>query len=74
MFVDDKGNSLTNREIMDVFIYGYYAHTNSKHEATIAQWESDPKVFHSFKLLFLVSLQLVFKTAIRIRDNILKLP
>ena len=35
----DEGHKLTHREIMKAYLYGKYAHLNSKYTVTIKRWE-----------------------------------
>ncbi len=69
-FVDSEGVSHTNRDILEAFLYGFYAHTSEPHEATLDRWAKEPKTFFPFKLLFLAALRLLYETAVDIKAQL----
>lgn len=56
MFADPKGNSITNQEVFDTFMYGGYAHRDKAHSKKFKEWEASEQ-FMSLKLIFLMSVR-----------------
>lgn len=69
--VAGSDESLTNRDVLDVFLYGHYAHRNKNHEASYQKWKEQPLVFTELKANFLLSLSNLFATAREMRTLIL---
>jgi hypothetical protein len=69
MFADPTGEVTTNRQLVDTFLFGSYAHLNRAHRARFKAWQSDPQ-FHSLKLLFLLGLKVILEMAGRMADAV----
>jgi hypothetical protein len=67
---DHAGNSVTNREILETFLYGSYAHLNRKHGATLRQWQSSPRQYYPLKLMFILAVKILLQTAGKISGEI----
>lgn len=67
---DHAGNSLTNRQILEAFLYGSYAHIERKHAARLRQWQTSPHQYHALKLMFILALKILLQTAGVMRDEI----
>lgn len=60
---DHAGDSLTNREILETFLYGSYAHLDRTHGATLQQWQSSPRQYYPLKLMFILTVKILLQTA-----------
>jgi|GEM_PF-2424219 len=60
---EPTGEVKTNRQLVDTFLYGAYAHLNRDHQRRFRVWKALPQ-FHSLKLLFLLGLQELLKTTV----------
>lgn len=65
-----QGESITSRELFDVFLYGHYAHRNPQKEQRFIQWQSNWVTFPHYKLGFLMSLSVLFSCAHEMRTAI----
>lgn len=60
---DHAGKSLTNREVLETFLYGSYAHLDRKHGATLREWQSSPRQYYPLKLMFILAVKILLQTA-----------
>ena len=65
LFLDPSKTIQTNRQLLDTFLYGNYAHMNRDHRARFKAWQ-DHKNFHSLKLQFLLGLKVILDMAVDI--------
>jgi hypothetical protein len=56
-------DAVTNRELLDTFLYGSYAHLEARHRTRFREWEGH-KQYPFLKLSFLAVLQVLFKCAV----------
>jgi hypothetical protein len=63
MFKTPSGSSVSNRLLLDTFLYGSYAHLNKNHRKRFREWEAHEQ-FPFMKLLFLMVLQVLYKCSI----------
>jgi hypothetical protein len=68
--VDHNGDSLTNRQILETFLYGSYAHLERAHVARLREWRSVPNQYYPLKLMFILALQVLLKTCGAISEQI----
>ena len=69
LFQDPTGSISTNRELVDTFLYGAYAHLNRDHRRRFKEWQNNQH-FHSLKLQFLLALQVILQMAGRMADAV----
>lgn len=69
IFAEPTGDIATNRQLVDTFLYGSYAHLNRDHRKRFKTWEADPQ-FHSLKLLFLLGLKVILEMSGRMSDTV----
>ena len=50
---------LTNRLLVDTFLYGSYAHLNRRHRARLASWQEESRQYNSLKLCFIMALKVI---------------
>lgn len=67
---DHTGASLTNRHILDTFLYGSYAHLDRAHSARIRDWQTSPRQYYPLKLTFIMALKVLLQTSGAISDQI----
>jgi hypothetical protein len=60
MFTTPSVGSVSNRLLLDTFLYGSYAHLNKRHRKRFRQWEAHDQ-YPLMKLLFLTVLQVLYK-------------
>jgi hypothetical protein len=60
MFTTPSVGSVSNRLLLETFLYGSYAHLNKKHRKRFRQWEAHDQ-YPLMKLLFLTVLQALYK-------------
>jgi hypothetical protein len=62
--------SITNRLLLDTFLYGSYAHLNREHRKRFLLWAENPVQFHVLKFQFLMSLKNVLSMAEKMADAV----
>jgi hypothetical protein len=67
---DHTGASLTNRQIVDTFLYGSYAHLDRTNAARLRAWQSSPRQYYPLKLMFILALKVLLQTSGAISDVI----
>ena len=67
---DHTGTSLTNRQIVDTFLYGSYAHLDRARGARLREWQSAPRQYYPLKLMFILALKVLLQTSGVISDEI----
>lgn len=63
MFRTPSAGLVTNRLLLETFLYGSYAHLNKAHRKRFQQWESHEQ-FPFIKLVFLTVLQVLYKCSV----------
>ena len=60
MFTTPSVGSVTNRLLLETFLYGSYVHLNTRHRKRFRRWEAHDQ-YPFMKLLFLTVLQVLYK-------------
>ena len=63
MFADPDGNTITNQQVFDTFMYGAYAHLDKTHRRNFKYWKTTA-AFPFLKLIFLMMVQLIYTQSI----------
>jgi hypothetical protein len=58
---------VTNREILNTFLHGHYAHTNEDKQAKYNEWTKDVAIFTNLKTMFLVIVATMFANVRELR-------
>lgn len=62
-FPDQDGRIYKFEEIVKVFLYGSYAHSDEKKRAILRKWEQSPKTLVFMKQMFAMSMKLLLERA-----------
>jgi hypothetical protein len=67
-FINHNGRQLTHRYILDVFVYGYLAHTNEEKRAVYDEWRAVPPFYPLIEREFIATMCKVLAVIFGMRE------